>query len=60
MTKKYLHIHPGDKVAIKGWPPMALEVVCIDKQSMVTLRSEYGMLKVGSMSLVPVENRRSI
>jgi hypothetical protein len=60
MIKKYLRIHPGDKVAIKGWPPMTLEVVCIDKQSMVTLRSEYGMLKVRSMSLVPIENRLSI
>ena len=57
MTKSYPGIRPGDKVFIKGWPPMTLEVVCVDKQSMVTLRSEYGMLKVGSMSLVSVENR---
>ena len=60
MSKNRPRIHPGDKVYIKGWPPMTLEVVCVDKQSMVTLRSEYGMLKVGSISLVPVENRLSI
>jgi hypothetical protein len=57
MTNHYPRIRPGDKVCIKGWPPMPLEVVCIDKQLMVTLRSEYGMLKVGSMSLAPVESR---
>jgi hypothetical protein len=57
MTNHYPGIRPGDKVFIKGWAPITLEVVCIDKQSMVTLRSEYGMLKVGSISLVPVENR---
>lgn len=44
MTKQPISIHPGDKVYIKGWAPLLLEVVCIDKQSIVTLRSEYGML----------------
>jgi hypothetical protein len=57
MTNHYPRIRPGDKVFIKGWPPMTLEVICIDKQSMVTLQSEYGLLKVGSMSLAPLENR---
>ena len=61
MTKLHPRIHPGDKVFVKGWPPVSLEVICIDNPSIVTLRSEYGAtLKVGRICVVPAENRPSL
>ena len=51
-------IKPGDRVFVKGWPPVSMEVVSIDDPSIVTLRSEYGTtLKIGRLAVVKVENK---
>ena len=60
MTKLPPRIHPGDKVFVKGWAPVSLEVVSIDDPSIVTLRSEYGVtMKVGRLTVIPTESKTS-
>jgi hypothetical protein len=47
-------LKPGDRVFVKGWPPVSLEVVDASDRSIVVLRSEHGALvKVGRLAIVP-------
>ena len=49
---------PGDRVFVKGWPPVSLEVVSIDDPSIVTLQSAHGVLvKVGRLAVVGVNEQ---
>ena len=51
-------IKPGDRVFVKGWPPISLEVVDASDRSIITLRSEHGALvKVGRLVVVKVETQ---
>ena len=49
-------IKPGDKVFVRGWPPVSLEVVDASDRSILVLRSEHGStLKVGRLAVIRIE-----
>jgi hypothetical protein len=49
-------IKVGDKVFVRGWPPVSLEVIDTRDRSIITLRSEHGALvKVGRLVVVKVQ-----
>ena len=59
MTRLPLRLIPGDRVFVKGWPPVSLEVVDCSDRSIVTLRSEYGAtLKIGRLAVVLADEGR--
>ena len=46
-------LKPGNRVFVRGWPPVSLEVVDASDRSIVVLRSEHGALvKVGRLAVV--------
>ena len=52
-------LKPGDRVFVKGWPPVSLEVIDCSDRSIVTLKSEYGaILKAGRFTVIPVVDNR--
>jgi hypothetical protein len=47
-------IKPGDRVLVKGWPPVSMEVIDASDRSILVLRSAYGTsLKVGRLAVIP-------
>ena len=52
-------IKAGDRVFVRGWPPVSLEVVDATDRSILVLRSEHGALvKVGRLAVIPVSDGR--
>ena len=48
----------GNRVFVKGWPPISLEVIDASDKSILVLRSEHGALvKVGRLAVIPANER---
>ena len=59
--KPMSRLKPGNRVFVRGWPPVSLEVVDASDRSIVVLRSEHGALvKVGRLAVVVLGTSMSL